>query len=341
MNARPGSTAVCAVVGVGALGRGFVETLQRHGRRVLAYDVDREAQRWAAEAGAEPVAVAREAGAADVVLLAVPDTPQILEVCSGPDGLEAGLRPGATVLVMSTVDPETPRALAERFAVRGVSLLDAPVSGGPSAAREGSLSIMVGGDEETFARCRDVLEILGGHVVHVGPIGHGEIAKLANNLMGAVITLGIAEGLALAAKAGADVGRVCAAVAGGSGGSWILSNWLPATLDGDFGARFATSLMCKDMRLVTDVAARLGVAVPAVSLAAEQFDSLAAAGYGNSDFSVLVPLHAYRNGTAIASGIDQGGKEFGTAPAGATSRGGSQTNSNLSVRKGDGNGSVR
>lgn len=311
MRGENGSGAACAVVGVGALGRGFVEVLLRGGRRVLTYDVDDEAQRSALQIGAEPVDSPREACAADVVLLAVPDSPQILEVCSGPDGLEAGLRAGSTVIVMSTVDPETPRALATKFAARGVSVLDAPVSGGPQAARDGSLSIMVGGDEATFARCQDVLELLGGHVVHVGPIGHGEIAKLTNNLIGAVITLGIAEGLALAAKAGADVTRVREAVAGGSGGSWILTNWLPATLDGDFSARFATSLMCKDMRLVLDAAARLGVAVPAVSLAAEQFDLLAADGYDDLDFSVLVPLHAFRNGVAIANGIDQGGRNSG------------------------------
>jgi 3-hydroxyisobutyrate dehydrogenase-like beta-hydroxyacid dehydrogenase len=201
---------------------------------------------------------------------------------------------------MSTVAPATPVELGRRLEPRDVTVLDCAVSGGPDRAEAGELAIMVGGSDEGFERARPVLDALGGHVVHVGPLGHGEIAKLANNLMGAVIVLGIAEGLALAAKAGADVERVCEAVAGGSGSSWILREWIPRTvLAGDYERRFSLDLMCKDMRLIDDLARELGVPIPAGALARETFERAVAAGYGGDDFSRAVALHAEAAGAPL------------------------------------------
>jgi 3-hydroxyisobutyrate dehydrogenase-like beta-hydroxyacid dehydrogenase len=158
---------------------------------------------------------------------------------------------------------------------------------------------MVGGEPGTVERCRPVLERLG-RVVHVGPIGHGELAKLVNNLMGAVIVLGISEGLTLAAKAGADLERVCRAVQDGSGGSWILGEWIPDTvLRGDFARRFSARLMAKDLGLIADLAARLDVPVEACALARERFRRLVDAGHGEADFSYLVALEAEAAGAPL------------------------------------------
>ena len=179
-------------------------------------------------------------------------------------------------------------------------VLDAPVSGGPVKAAAGELAIMVGGPAEVFERCRPVLEALSGHLVHVGPTGHGELAKLVNNLMGAVIVSGIAEGLSLAAKAGADVRTVCEAIAGGSGSSWILREWIPETVfRGDYARRFSLDLMLKDMGLIEALAGPLGVPTPALDVAAARFERAVAEGYGGSDFSLIVALSARDAGAEL------------------------------------------
>jgi 3-hydroxyisobutyrate dehydrogenase-like beta-hydroxyacid dehydrogenase len=289
-------TLACGVVGAGAIGRGVATSLARTGFPVEVYDIDPEA----AAATGVPVAVSLEALAqkADVVLLALPDTPQIEEALAG--GLERGLRPGSVLVVTSTVSPQTPVELERRLG--GVHVLDAPVSGGPVKAEAGELAIMVGGPPDVFDRCRPVLEALSGHLVHVGPTGHGELAKLVNNLMGAVIVSGVAEGLALAAKAGADVRTVCDAIAGGSGSSWILREWIPETVfRGDYARRFSLDLMLKDMGLIEALAGPLGVATPALNVAAERFERAVAEGYGGLDFSLVVALAAREAGADLTT----------------------------------------
>jgi 3-hydroxyisobutyrate dehydrogenase-like beta-hydroxyacid dehydrogenase len=297
----------CGVVGAGAIGRGLSASLVRAGAVVAVYDVDEHALRRAVESGATPVASPAElARAAEVVFLALPDTPEIFAAVD--DGLSGALRPGSTVIITSTVSPETPRELERLLAPAGVDVLDAPVSGGPVRAAAGELAIMVGGPEELFESRREVLEALASHLVHVGPTGHGELAKLVNNLMGAVIVLGIAEGLALAAKAGTDVRRVCEAIAGGSGSSWILREWIPDTVfRGDYERRFSLDLMRKDMGLIEGLAGDLGVAVPAVELARATFEEAIAAGFGDRDFSVIAALQAEAAGTELPGGPPPGG----------------------------------
>ena len=292
----------CGVVGVGAVGRGFVESLLRAGLPVFVYDLDAGAAGRAAALGATVAAsLADLAAASEVVLLSLPDTPDIVAALDA--GLEAGLRPGSIVIVLSTVAPTTPVELERRLAPLGVDVLDAPISGGPARAEAGELAIMVGGPEAVLERCRPVLEALASHLVHVGPTGHGEIAKLVNNLMGAVIVLGIAEGLALAAKSGADVERVCAAVAGGSGSSWILREWIPETVfRGDYERRFSVALMRKDMGLITALADELSVPAPALALATETFQRALEGGYGDLDFSVVAALQAQAAGTELPGG---------------------------------------
>ena len=212
------------------------------------------------------------------------------------------LAAGSVVVIISTVSPETPVELGRQLAPRGVDVLDCPISGGPSRAESGELAVMVGGDAAVLERVRPALDAIGSSVVHVGPLGHGQIAKLANNLMGAVIIEGIAEGLALAAKAGADVQRVSEAIAGGSGSSWILREWVPETVfAGDYTRRFSLDLMCKDMRIISAFAEELGVPVPGVEVARAAFERAVAQGFGNDDFSRAIQLHAE------AAGADLGG----------------------------------
>jgi 2-hydroxy-3-oxopropionate reductase len=286
------------VIGAGSLGRGIVSSLARDGFHVTVYDEDAEATAIAARVGGIAAGSAGEvAAASDALLLVLPDSPQIFDVV---EEIGNGLATGSVVLIISTVSPETPVELGRLLEPLGVCVLDCPISGGPGRAEAGELAVMVGGDEAVFERVRPVLDSIGSRVVHIGPLGHGQIAKLANNLMGGVIIQGIAEGLAFAAKAGADVGRVADAIGGGSGSSWILSEWLPATLfAGDFTRRFSLDLMVKDMGIISAMAEALGVPVPAAEVARAAFERAVDEGYGGDDFSRAIELHARHAGTAL------------------------------------------
>lgn len=295
------------MIGAGSIGASVARHLASVGASVSAFDIDAARTSSLAASGVTPAATPRAlAGQSTVVILALPNTPDVLACLDGEDGLEAGLSEGACVLLMSTVDPAAARSLAARLAPLGVELLDTPVSGGPVAARAGTLTIMAGGSEAGFARCRTLLECLGDHVVHVGPVGHGETTKLVNNLMGAVIAIGIAEGLTLAAKAGIDVERARQAIVGGSGSSWILSEWIPRTALGDPSqTHFAVDLMCKDMGLVRELAASLDVPLQAGALAQRTFAELQQAGDGGRDFSVLLTRRAEAAGATLPHAADR------------------------------------
>ncbi|WP_051324578.1 NAD(P)-dependent oxidoreductase [Candidatus Solirubrobacter pratensis] len=295
----------CGVLGVGALGSAIAARLAAVGVEVAAYDVDADRVAALAELGVDAAdSPGGLADRSDIVLVVLPDTPEIETALGGETGLEAGLRDGAALLVVSTVKPSTAQDLARRLGPRGVDILDTPVSGGPVAARAGALAIMAGGSDAAYARCLPLLETLG-RPVHVGPIGHGEIAKLANNLMGSVIALGIAEGLALAAKAGADLDKVREAIAAGSGASWILNDWLPRTvLAGRTDADFAVDLMVKDMDVLEAYARELGVPLRAGELARETFTGLRDTGHGAQDFSVLVAMSAAEAGAPLPIDVE-------------------------------------
>jgi 3-hydroxyisobutyrate dehydrogenase-like beta-hydroxyacid dehydrogenase len=288
----------CGVIGTGALGRGIVSSLTREGHAVSLYDRDPAAASEAARAGGTAAATASEvAASAEALLLVLPDSPQIFEVI---DEVASSLAAGTVVLIISTVSPETPVELGRLLAPAGVDVLDCPISGGPGRAEAGELAVMVGGDGQVFARVLPVLDAFGSRVVHIGPLGHGQIAKLANNLMGGVIIEGIAEGLAFAAKAGADVQRVADAIGGGSGSSWILREWIPETLfAGDYARRFSLDLMCKDMAIISALAGELGVPVPAADVARAAFERAVAEGFGGDDFSRAIQLHATRAGAKV------------------------------------------
>jgi 3-hydroxyisobutyrate dehydrogenase-like beta-hydroxyacid dehydrogenase len=294
------------VLGVGALGAAIAERLAARGHIVHVHDHSAAAVAALAEHGIRAASSPRAlAESSEVVIVLLPDTPDILGCLDGEDGLERGLRSGSAVVIASTVAPETPELLARRLAPLGVKLVDAPVSGGPVVARRGELTIMVGAEPGDYAAVEPVLADYG-NPIHVGPVGHGEIAKLTNNLMGAVIVLGIAEGLALAAKAGADLDKVREAVSGGSGASWILSDWMPRTvLAGRTEADFAVRNMFKDTRLIEQYAERLGVPLEAGELALRTFEQLSDDGFGENDFSILVALRARAAGAPLA-GVELG-----------------------------------
>ncbi len=203
----------------------------------------------------------------DVLITIVTDTPDVEDVLFGPHGAAATLPPGACVVDMSTISPDATRVFAQRLAERGVTLLDAPVTGGDVGARNATLTIMVGGDAAVFERVRPVLEKMGKRVVHVGQSGRGQMFKACNQILCAVHMLALCEALTLAQRAGLDRTLLIETLSSGAGGSWALANLGPKIVAGDLQPTFMIELLQKDLRIVQQAAQALKVSLPGAALA--------------------------------------------------------------------------
>lgn len=222
-----------------------------------------------------PAEVARRS---DVVITIVGDTPDVEEVILGPQGIIHGARPGMVVIDMSTISPHATQRIAARLAEVGVEMLDAPVSGGDIGAREGTLSIMMGGKREVFERCLPILQAMGKRITHVGPNGAGQFTKLVNQIIVVGNTLAMAEGLLFAAKAGLDLEKVLEAVTAGAAGSWMLTHRGPQIIRGDFRPGFTVRWQHKDVRLVLEAAREMHLPLPGTALIFQLYEALVARG---------------------------------------------------------------
>ncbi len=187
------------------------------------------------------MSVADVGASADVVISMLPDTPHVEDVTLSTGGLVEAMRPGTVLVDMSTISPVATRAIAERLAASGISMLDAPVSGGPIGAKNAALSIMVGGDKEAFERVRPVLSAMGTTISHVGASGAGQTVKLCNQLVCGVNLQAICEALALGRACGVDLDQMRDVLLGGSASSWMLEKLGPAMIAGDAGLAFAST----------------------------------------------------------------------------------------------------
>jgi 3-hydroxyisobutyrate dehydrogenase len=247
-------------VGMGLMGQPMSLNLMKKGFSLTAWNRTRGKTAAVAQAGAAIAGSPREVGErSDVVITCVSDSPDVEEVILGAQGVIHGLKRGGAVIDMSTISPDATRSIARRLAERSIDMLDAPVSGGTIGAQQGTLSIMVGGDAAVLERCRPVLEAVGTRITHCGPASMGQIAKLVNQIIVAGTLAAMCEGLVFAAKAGADLQAVLRAVSGGAANSWQLENLGPRILKGDFAPGFLVRLLQKDLRLVDQAAAELGV----------------------------------------------------------------------------------
>ena len=291
------------LIGLGAMGLPMAHCLLRAGFTLtVAPHTNRAPADELAAAGATVVDTPRQVAAAStVVITCVPDSPQVEEAVLGHDGVLAGARPGTVLIDMSTIAPSATRRLGAALGRRGVDMLDAPVSGGPARAVDGSLTIMVGGDPETFVRCRPVLAALGRQITHVGPLGSGETLKMVNQLMIGVIMLANAEGLALGRKAGLPLDTLREVLGTASASNYLLSTWLPKTaFTGGYGGGFALDLMLKDLRIALSEAEALGVPTLGSALAYQLFRLLLLEGHGRDDYSVLLSWWEEAAGVRIA-----------------------------------------
>ena len=225
---------------------------------------------------------------ADIVFTMVPDTPDVEAVLFGPHGVAAGLGTGKTVVDMSSISPIATKDFAQRIAALGCDYLDAPVSGGEVGAKNATLSIMVGGTEAAFERVRPLFALMGKNITHVGAVGDGQTAKVANQIIVALNIEAVAEALVFAAKAGADPARVRAALMGGFASSRILEVHGQRMIDRTFNPGFRIELHQKDLNLALSTARSLGVALPNTATAQELFNVCAAHGGKAWDHSAMV-----------------------------------------------------
>jgi 3-hydroxyisobutyrate dehydrogenase-like beta-hydroxyacid dehydrogenase len=290
--ASPGANAAqrVAFCGLGIMGGPMAANLARAGFELSVYTRTREkADRFAAEHGAWAAATPREAAeGAEAVITIVPDAPEVEEVLLGEQGAVHGLAEGALAIDMSTIAPTAARAIGERLADDGVAFLEAPVSGSRPKAEDGTLTIMVGGREEDFARAHPLFDAMGERIVHVGPQGHGQLAKLLTNTMGAVHAVALAESVLAAERAGLDPDAFLEVASGSAGNSTVLDLKGRPMFERDFTPLFKLEHMLKDVRHCLEEAAALGVELRLGSLIRPLFASAAAAGHGEDDFAAVI-----------------------------------------------------
>jgi 2-hydroxy-3-oxopropionate reductase len=266
-------------IGLGIMGRPMCQNLIQAGFPLVVYSRSRPGIDAVVAYGAKEAASSREvAEQSDVIVTMVTDSPDVRQVVLGEDGLIHGVKRDSVVIDMSTISPSATREIASALKVKGVHMLDAPVSGGEKGAIEGTLSIMVGGDQAIFNRCRPLFEAMGKVLVHVGPIGSGQIVKQCNQVAAVLHLQAMCEALALAVKAGVDPERMLQAVSAGAAGSWMLSNLAPRLLKGDLKPGFMVKLQQKDLRLVMETAEELKLPLPGTALVQQLFRSVQADG---------------------------------------------------------------
>jgi 2-hydroxy-3-oxopropionate reductase len=275
-------------IGLGIMGRPMALNLKNAGHDLIL--PERKSLTAEARAAAEVVADGKAVAAkAEVLILMVPDTPDVEAVLFGPNGAAEGLKRGTLVIDMSSISPLATKEFAKKINALGCDYLDAPVSGGEVGARQATLTIMVGGPEAAFARARPLFETMGKNITHVGnEPGAGQICKVANQIIVALNIQAVSEALVFAAKAGADPAKVRAALMGGFASSRILEVHAERMLNGTFDPGFRIRLHQKDLNLALTAAKELGLSLPNTAIAQQMFSSCAAHGGADLDHSALV-----------------------------------------------------
>ncbi len=283
-----------AFIGLGNMGGGMAANLAKAGHDVRAFDLSEVALETAKANGCETFAWANEAcEGVDAVVSMLPNGDIVGSVYS--DSVIGHAPEGAVLIDCSTIDVQSARDLAEAAALTGYYMVDAPVSGGIAAAEGGTLTFMVGGSEEAFAKAKPVLEAMGKAVIHAGDAGNGQAAKICNNMLLAVQMIGTAEAFAMAQKLGLDPQTFYDISSVSSGQCWSMTSYCPvpgvgpkSPSDNDYQGGFATGLMLKDLKLAMEAAETAGMDTRIGAKAKELYEAFDAAGNGTRDFSAII-----------------------------------------------------
>jgi 3-hydroxyisobutyrate dehydrogenase len=282
------------LIGLGIMGAPMARNLLKAGFNLtVATRSPGKAEKFAAENSplgkAQAVSSPAEvAASSEIIITMVTDSPDVVAVARGAEGIFAAAKPGSIIIDMSTISPQVTRELAEEAESKGLFWLDAPVSGGEKGAIEGTLTIMIGGKAEALERARPALEAMGKRITHFGPAGNGQSAKLCNQIMTAVNLMAVCEALTFGAKAGLDLATLHQALTGGADNSWALEVLGRKMIDRDFKPAFMVKLQQKDLRLVLDAAGAGHTPLPAASLAHQLLAAVEAEGRGEDGTQSLL-----------------------------------------------------
>lgn len=277
------------IIGLGIMGQPMARNLMQAGFQVVVDNRHQEVTARFVAVGAQSAPSPEEiAQRCNVVITMLPTRTSVEEVLVGPAGVIEGAHSELIVIDMSTSSPLLIRALYTRFAAKGVALLDAPVSGGEKGAADGTLSIMVGGDEDVFTACLPIFQALGTTITYAGSSGAGQIVKACNQIVVAAILEAVSEALVLGSKAGVDAGKILAALNGGYAASKVMEVRGPHMLDHDFTPGGRVRAHHKDTTIILELARAYNVALPVTALIDQMFAALEARGYGDLDHSALL-----------------------------------------------------
>ena len=276
-------------IGLGIMGKPMSKNLIKAGYPLVVYDINREPLFELVSAGAEEGLSPRDvAQKSSIIITMLPNSPHVKEVVLGPNGVLEGASSGSILIDMSSISPIAAREIAEKAQEKGVTMLDAPVSGGEPKAVNATLFIMAGGPEEAFEKVKEILLTMGSSAVLVGDIGSGNITKLANQIIVALNIAAMSEALVLATKAGVDPEKVYNAIRGGLAGSTVLDAKTPMVLEGNFKPGFRIELHIKDLMNALDAAHEIGVPIPLTSQVMEIMQALKVDGRMMEDHAGII-----------------------------------------------------
>ncbi|MEX2161414.1 MAG: NAD(P)-dependent oxidoreductase [Anaerolineales bacterium] len=287
-------------VGLGLMGKPIAGHLLKAGFPLTVHNRSHAAVAELVSVGAnEAHSSAEVAAQSDLVFTCLPDSPDVEAAVLGPLGILEGARDGLIVVDHSTILPAAARKIAQALAARGLHFLDAPVSGGQLGAQNGTLTIMVGGDSAALERAHPAMQAYGKTITHIGASGAGQVAKCCNQIMVAAQMAAMAELLIFARKADVDPRKVVAAIRGGAAQCWTLDNKPERLFTGNRQPGFKASMQAKDLHIIMDSAAELGMPLPATAVATQLYDEMVDLGMGDLDNAALVAVIEKKAGTEL------------------------------------------
>jgi 2-hydroxy-3-oxopropionate reductase len=287
-------------IGVGIMGKPMAKNLLKTGYKMIVYDIDEAALNDVVTAGAEKGKSIKDVTEnSEIIITMLPNSPDVELVVLGQGGVIEAAKKGQILIDMSSIAPLVSQKVAKKLVQKGVEMLDAPVSGGQEKAQAGTLAIMVGGKQEVFNQCREILDVMGASVTLVGDIGAGETTKLVNQVIVAVNIAAVAEALMLGKKAGVDPEKILNAIKGGLAGSQCLVDKAPRMFEARYDPGFKMKLHVKDLTNVLETSRELHAVMPLSSTVMEMMQSLMAEGKTEEDHGALALFYEKVNGISL------------------------------------------
>lgn len=287
-------------IGLGIMGKPMAKNLIDAGYKLIGYNRSNPSLDEIVDYGAERGVSSKDvAEKSDIIITMLPNSPDVKKVVMEKDGILEGITEGKVLIDMSSIAPLVSRELARELEKKGAEMLDAPVSGGQEKAEAGTLAIMVGGKEDVYEECREILEVMGGSVTRVGDIGAGETTKLANQVIVAVNIAAVAEAFTLGKKAGVDPEEILNAIKGGLAGSQCLEDKAPRMLKGAYDPGFKMKLHVKDLANVFETSRELHTAMPLTAQVMEMMQTLLSDGHEEVDHGGLALYYEKMNNLSL------------------------------------------